>query len=97
MNFLEDSLAGNATANAIRGISSHTDFLSAFFSALISSFCSFVASSVPKRALQSLGETSVLSAPEQTYGETSVLSPVVDQVFRVEFEITYIHTNEVIA
>lgn len=46
---------------------------------------------------EGVGETSVLTAPEQTYGETSVLSPVVDQVFRVEFEITYIHTNEVIA
>ena len=44
-----------------------------------------------------VGETSVLTAPEQTYGETSVLSPVVaDVTFCVEFEITYIHTNEVI-
>lgn len=47
---------------------------------------------------EGVGETSVLTAPEQTYGETSVLSPVVDDVtFCVEFEITYIHTNEVIA
>ena len=46
----------------------------------------------------SLGETSVLSASEQPVGETSVLSAVtVDQTFSVEFEITYIHTNEVIA
>lgn len=43
------------------------------------------------------GETTVLSAPEQPIGETSVLSPADDQTFRVEFEITYIHTNEVIA
>ena len=47
---------------------------------------------------EGVGETSVLSASEQTYGETSVLSPVVaDVIFCVEFEITYIHTNEVIA
>lgn len=43
-----------------------------------------------------VGETSVLSAPEQLYGETSVLNAVADQMFSVEFEITYIHTSEVI-
>ena len=48
-------------------------------------------------ANESVGETSVLAAPEQTYGETSVLSPAVETEFCVEFEITYIHTNEVIA
>ena len=48
--------------------------------------------------LSDAGETSVLGAPEQTYGETVVLSPVAaDTEFRGEFEITYIHTNEVIA
>lgn len=47
---------------------------------------------------EGVGETAVLSAPEQTSGETSVLSPVnaVDNTFCVEFEITYIHTSEVI-
>lgn len=39
------------------------------------------------------GETSVLS--DVGYGETSVLAPI-DTAFSVEFEITYIHTNEVI-
>lgn len=52
----------------------------------------------PLLADDGIGETSVLAAPEQTYGETSVLSPVVaDVTFCVEFEITYTHTNEVIA
>ena len=47
---------------------------------------------------EGVGETSVLTASEQTYGETSVLSDVVpDTIFSVEFEITYIHSNEVIA
>lgn len=42
----------------------------------------------------SAGETSVLSSP---FGETSVLSESYsDQAFCVEFEITFIHTNEVI-
>ena len=44
------------------------------------------------------GETAVLTAPEQVHGETSVLNPIVaDTTFSVEFEITYIHTNECIA
>lgn len=45
------------------------------------------------------GETTVLAAPQQTCGETSVLSPadVADATFCVEFEITYVHSNEVIA
>lgn len=43
------------------------------------------------------GETAVLSGVELVAGETSVLAPTpADQVFRVEFEITYIQTNEVI-
>ena len=46
---------------------------------------------------EGVGETSILAASEQTYGETSVLSPVVaDVTFCIEFEITYIHTTEVI-
>ncbi len=46
---------------------------------------------------EGVGETSVLTPSEQTYGETSVLSPVIaDTTFCVDFEITYIHTNEVI-
>lgn len=49
--------------------------------------------------LGSVSETTVLDAG----GETMVLSPVqvpqvqIPQVFAVEFEITYIHTNELIA
>ena len=47
---------------------------------------------------EGVGETSVLAASEQTCGETSVLSPAVAEVaFCVEFEITYVHTSEVIA
>ncbi len=47
---------------------------------------------------EGVGETSVLAAPGQTYEETSVLDPgAADVTFRVEFEITYIHTSEVIA
>lgn len=46
---------------------------------------------------ENAGETAILSAPESPAGETSVLSTVeMDQAFRVEFEITYVHTNEVI-
>ena len=46
---------------------------------------------------EGVGETSVLDAFEQPGGETSVLNAVVaDAAFCVEFEITYIHTNEVI-
>lgn len=42
------------------------------------------------------GETSVLSE-EMPYGETSVLSEVSnDSAFAVEYEITFIHTNEII-
>lgn len=44
------------------------------------------------------GETAVLSVSGQAFGETSVLSEdSCDRAFCVEFEITYIHTNEVIA
>ena len=50
-----------------------------------------------------VGETSVLTA-DTGYGETSVLAPiatgtidgVMDSVFTIEYEITYIHTNEII-
>lgn len=50
-----------------------------------------------------VGETSVL-AEGSGYGETSVLSPissgtadgVVDGIFTIEYEIVYIHTNEII-
>lgn len=43
------------------------------------------------------GETSVLSAPEPI-GETVVLNAAsCNQTFCVEFEITFIHTNEIIA
>ena len=43
-----------------------------------------------------VGETDVLSSPA---GETAVLAPMEQpaQVFAVEYEITFIHTNEVIA
>lgn len=45
---------------------------------------------------ESAGETDVLVAPA---GETEVLAPAEQpvQAFSVEFEITYIHTNEIIA
>ena len=47
---------------------------------------------------EGVGETSVLTPLEQPHGETSVLNPVATETtFCVEFEITYIHTNEVIA
>jgi len=43
------------------------------------------------------GETSVLSETA-SLGETSVLNePIGDTTFAVEYEITYIHTNEIIA
>lgn len=43
------------------------------------------------------GETSILAEP--TIGETSVLSEdlPIDNAFVIEFEITYIHSNEIIA
>lgn len=45
-----------------------------------------------------VGETSVLAAPAQPIAETSVLSDApCDGTFCIEFEITYIHTDEVIA
>ena len=48
-------------------------------------------------AEEPIGETSVLTAAEASIAETSVLNPAVAQpTFCVEFEITYIHTNEVI-
>lgn len=44
-------------------------------------------------------ETTVLSAEQQSMGnETTVLNPVgiSDSVFQIEYEITYIHSNEII-
>lgn len=44
-----------------------------------------------------LNETTVLSQPEFTSGETTVLDCEVQTgVFEIEFDITYIHTDEVI-
>lgn len=51
-------------------------------------------------AVEEVGETAVLSeqpTPDSPYGETAVLAQEpAPQIFAVEFEITYIHTDEVV-